>query len=203
VDYCTHHPALTITTQGLTVLQTTNEQIGQARDNLLIRLNLQHWRTLTASRRELFYRVATLANNRRLRSAFNAWTAGVKEKRQAEWRHGMRMKMKTIREKREGKLRDDAWAKWRQSYRSHLSGQHYIERLVLQFYRHWKKRLSDVDHLEATADEFSGVMEGRATERFWNHWRRTMEMRNAERMVLERVSMRVMGEVMDAWKRNA
>jgi Sfi1 spindle body protein. len=125
------------------------------------------------------------------------------EKREAAWRYRMRMKMKAVRERREGKLRKDAWAKWRQSYRSHLSGQHYIERLVLRFYRRWKNKLSDVDRLKTITDEFSRVKDEGVIERRWNYWRRATEMRNAERIVLERVNLRVMGEAIDVWKRNA
>jgi protein SFI1 len=134
---------------------------------------------------------------------FSFWKTKVKEKKQAEWRHMMRMKMKTIRDKREGKLRKDAWVKWRQSYRSHLSSQHYIERLVVRFYRRWKERLSKVDNLEATADEISRLTREREKERCWNNWRRVAEMRLMERVVLERIRLRVLGEVMDAWKKNA
>jgi protein SFI1 len=115
----------------------------------------------------------------------------------------MRRKMKTVREKREGKLRKDAWAKWRQSYRSHLSGQHYTERLVLRFFQRWKTKLQEVDHLEAAGDQFLDDKERKAAERCWTYWKRAVQLRNAERSVVESVGLRIMGDAMDIWKKQA
>lgn len=115
----------------------------------------------------------------------------------------MRKKMKTVREKREGTLRKDAWAKWRQSYRSHLSGQHYAECLALRFFRKWKTKLLEVDHLEAAGDKFCDRRDRRAAERCWIYWRRAGQLRSAERLVLENVGLRVMGDVMDIWKKRS
>jgi protein SFI1 len=163
---------------------------------------MERWRNRTASELELYSRVTTLADTRCLRAALTIWESRLKEKRQTEWRNDMRMKMKTVREKREGKLRKDAWAKWRQSYRSHLSGQHYTERLVLRFFRRWKTKLSAVDHLEAAADGFLNGREDRAVNRCWDYWRRAVELRNAERSVVERVSLRIMEDAMSVWKKH-
>jgi protein SFI1 len=115
----------------------------------------------------------------------------------------MRSKMKTVREKREGKLRKDAWAKWRQSYRSHLSGQHYTERLVLRFFQWWKTKLLEMDHLEAAGDAFFSGKDRKAAERCWSYWRRTAELRNAERLIVESIGLRIMGNAMDIWKKHA
>jgi protein SFI1 len=115
----------------------------------------------------------------------------------------MRKKMKTVRENREGKLRKDAWAKWRQSYRSHISGQHYTERLLLRFFQQWKTKLLEVDHLEAAGDEIWNGRDRRATERCWTYWKRAAELRSTERSVLASVGLRMMGNIMDIWKKRA
>lgn len=161
---------------------------------------MQRWRSQTASELDLYSRVTILANNRCLRVALGAWRSRTKEKKQLDWRNDMRNKMKSIREKREITLIKDAWAKWRQSYRSHLSGQHYTERLILQFFQRWKRRLSEVDHLEATGDGFLNVKEHKDVERCWSYWRRAVELRNAEKSIAESVGLRIMGDVMDVWK---
>lgn len=114
----------------------------------------------------------------------------------------MRMKMKTVRENREGKLRKDAWAKWRQSYRSHLSGQHYTERLVLRFFQRWKAKLLTVDRLEAAGDEFLSRRENAAANRCWDYWRREVELKIAHRSVVERVSLRIMENAISVWKKH-
>lgn len=181
--------------------QTTGDQISQARDNLLLRNSMERWRSQTASHIELESQVTTLANTRRLRVAFVGWRSRLKEKRQTDWRNDMRGKMKSVRENREGKLRKDAWAKWRQSYRSHLSGQHYIDHLVLRCFRKWRTRLLDIDHLEAAGDEFLRLKEAKGAERCLTYWRRAAELRNAERSVTETVSLRILASKMDLWKK--
>jgi protein SFI1 len=155
---------------------------------------------MTASRQELHQRVAILANTRRLRSVFGVWKRRLKGKRLTEWRRDMRNRMKLVREKQSGKLRKDAWAKWRQSYRSHLSGQRYTERLLFQFFQRWKAKLSEVDHLDAVGDGFLHASEERAAQRLWTYWKRAMEIRNAERATRDMVGLRVMEKVMTTWK---
>lgn len=162
---------------------------------------MQRWWSRTSSQLDLYSRVSTLANNRCLRAVLDAWKLKLKGKRQSDWRNSMRSKMKSIREKREGKLRNDAWAKWRQSYRSHLSGQLYAEHLVLRFFRRWKTRLLVMDHLEAAGDEFLHVQKRKTAEKYWLCWRRALELRNAQRSVVESVGLRVMGDALVVWKK--
>jgi protein SFI1 len=169
---------------------------------LLLRTSMQRWRDQTASELDLYSRVSTLANNQRLRAALTSWRLRLKEKRRMDWQNDMRRKMKMVREKREASLRKDAWAKWRQSYRSHLSGQHYIERLVFRFFQRWKTRLLEVDHQEAVGDEFLGGQEHKVVERCWNYWKRTTELRNAERSALDSVGLRIMGDALEVWKKH-
>lgn len=183
--------------------QTTNRQIGEARDNLLLRISLQRWRDHTASHLNLHRRITNLSDNRRLRKALHVWKSRLKEKEQNKWRHEMRLKMKIIKEKREAKLRKDAWTKWRQSHRSHFARQHYAERLVLQFYSRWKQRLSGVIEREATADYVFESAERKALERCWVRWRNASDVRNSERIMTERIELRLMGTVLDVWRKNA
>lgn len=162
---------------------------------------MERWRNQTASRLELQSQVATLANTRHLRAAFVGWRSRLKEKRQIDWRNDMRGKMKSVREKRERKLRKDAWAKWRQSYRSHLSGQHYIDHLVLRCFQKWRTRLSDIDRLEVAGDEFLRLKEAKGVEGCLTYWRRAAELRNAGRSVTETVSLRILVSKMDLWRK--
>ncbi|KAH7912247.1 hypothetical protein BJ138DRAFT_1178988 [Hygrophoropsis aurantiaca] len=187
---------------GYQWLITTSEQVAEARDNVIIGSTLRRWRNATASILEHREQIAKLADQRCLRSAMTAWKARLKEKRQIAWRNDMRAKMKITREKREAKLRKDAWAKWRQSYRSHLSEQQYNERLVMRFFRRWNAQVAKTDRMEATADEFYGAHEGRVMANCWKRWHRVLVVRDAEKMVARKVGMRVMGEVMDVWKKH-
>ncbi|EGO20886.1 hypothetical protein SERLADRAFT_452027 [Serpula lacrymans var. lacrymans S7.9] len=189
--------------QGYEWINTTQQQISEARDNLVLRLCLHRWRNSTASRVELLGRVTVIANNRCLRVSVNQWKAKLKERRQAMWRNEMRSKMKTVRESRETLLKKDAWAKWRQSYRSHLSEQHYNERLVLRLFERWSLKLMEKDHLEAASEQFTKISDGRMVGRCFEFWKRQLQMKNNERMVVRRVGLRVMGEAMDVWKKHS
>ncbi|GBE82341.1 hypothetical protein SCP_0407250 [Sparassis crispa] len=186
--------------QGYQWIITTHEQITEARDHLILRIALQRWRERTAEHHELYKRVYELSNNRRLKLALHVWKTKLKEKKQANWRNDMRAKMKTVRENHETKLVKDAWAKWRQSYQSHLSGQQYSEKLVIRFLRRWKLRLGSLDQLDAAADHFIYAKEVEQVSKCWDMWRCTMEVRKAERTITERVGLRVMGDVMDVWR---
>ena len=145
--------------------------------------------------------VALAADQRCLKSVFMVWRRRLIAKQNANWRDAMRGKMKIVRHKREGRLRKDAWAKWRQSYKSHLSDQHYNERLVLRIYKRWKERLIDVDHLEDMADQYLEGDLARVAEGCWNQWRRMAQLRLAERAVAERVNTRLKSQLLNKWQR--
>ena len=143
----------------------------------------------------------TLANTRCLRAALTLWKAKLKEKRQVVWRNDMRAKMKTIREKRDSKIQKDAWAKWRQSFRSHLSELQHNERVVLRFFLRWKSSLSKLDSFETTADRFYHRTTCSAVLQTWKRWKRALAIRDAERAVTAKIGLRVGREVMQMWKK--
>ncbi|KAJ7470710.1 Sfi1 spindle body protein-domain-containing protein [Mycena latifolia] len=187
--------------QGFQWIITTNQQIGEARDNLILRLCIQRWRARTADSRELAGRITTLANNQVLRTALRTWRKKTKEREQARWRASMRAKMKLVRDKRELKLMKEALAKWRQSYRSHLADQHYTASLALRYYSRWRKQMAHLDHLDDVADELSRVVDGGVLERCWYRWKHESHLRLASRIVMENIGQRVKTEVMDVWRR--
>lgn len=113
----------------------------------------------------------------------------------------MRAKMKLIRDKRDRKLMKDVLAKWRQSYRSHLADQHYTGSLGLRYYGRWRKRLTNLDHLEDVADAFSRVAEDGVIERCWYHWKHQSQLQLAYKIVTDSIGLRVKTDVMDVWRR--
>lgn len=112
----------------------------------------------------------------------------------------MRNRMKIIREGKDRKIKKDAWAKWRQSYRSHLSDQHFSERLVVRFFRRWRRKVGELEQLEAAAEHFVVNREQTQMERFWDGWRAAVQVKRAERMMVERVSRRMVVQAMSLWK---
>lgn len=144
-----------------------------------------------------------LANTRCSRAALTLWKAKLKQKRQIAWRNDMRAKMKTVREKRDLKIQKDAWAKWRQSFRSHLSELQYNERVVLRFFLRWKSSLTKLDRLETVADRFSRRSTCSAIVQTWKRWKRALAVSDAEKALTVKISLRVSREVMQVWKKHA
>ncbi|KAF8136617.1 hypothetical protein EV363DRAFT_1320052 [Boletus edulis] len=170
---------------------TTNQQVSEARDNVILGSALRRWRNVTASLVEKQKHAITLANTRCLRAVLTLWKIKLKEKRQVTWRNDMRTKMKTIREKRDLKIQKDAWAKWRQSFRSHLSELQYNERIVLRFFTRWKSRLSKLDCLETAAEQFYRRTTCSAVLQTWKRWKRALAIKDAEKAVATKIGLRL------------
>lgn len=115
----------------------------------------------------------------------------------------MRAKMRTVREKHDSKIQKDAWAKWRQSFRSHLSELQYNERIVLRFFLRWKSSLSKLDRLETAADQFRRRSTCSAVVQTWKRWKRALAVSDAEKAVTARLNLRINREVMQVWKKHA
>ncbi|OJT15746.1 hypothetical protein TRAPUB_4382 [Trametes pubescens] len=188
--------------QGAQWIITTGEQIAEARNHLIARRALQHWRKRTAERHQLYLRVAALSDRRCLKRALNAWKQKSKEKKQVHWREDMRARMKMVRDRDELRLKKDAWAKWRQSHLSHLAEHQFSQRLVKRFFDRWKSRVGRLDQLDAAAEHFVHAKEERAMERCWDIWRRTAELRTAERSLRERVDLRTMTGALAVWTKH-
>lgn len=112
----------------------------------------------------------------------------------------MRNRMKMVRDSRDRKLKKDAWMNWRHSFKAQLSDQHFSERLVVRFFKRWRRKVTSLEQLDAAAEHFVVSKEHTQIERSWDVWRRAAEIRKAERFMTEKVSRRVLGEVMGVWK---
>lgn len=149
----------------------------------------------------LFDRVATLSNTRRLRIALNAWKAKLREKKQVQWRHDMRSRMKTVRENHERKLLLDAWTTWRQGHQGHMSDRHFSAKLTARSLTKWRTRLVSLDQLDAAGEHFISIRESMALERSWQVWRHSMHVVKTERTMADRVTLRMLFEAMTVWKK--
>ena len=112
----------------------------------------------------------------------------------------MRSRMKVVRLNREKKLKNDAWAKWRQLYQSRLSAQHYSKHLLARFFSQWRGRLAGVDAVEDVGETLVQVHDSRRVSKFWHIWRRASALRATEGIFAERVVLRVMSDVMVVWR---
>ncbi|KAJ7097976.1 hypothetical protein B0H15DRAFT_823665 [Mycena belliarum] len=187
--------------QGFRWIITTSQQIGEARDKILLEVSIKRWRARTAESRELCGRVATLANYQVLHDALRKWKERTRERQQARWRASMRAKMKLVRDKRESKLMKDALAKWRKLYRSQLAEQRYATSIASRYYGRWRKQVVHLDHLDDAADEFSRqIVEVGVLERCWYLWKHKSHLQLAHRMISGNVGLRVKAEVMDVWR---
>lgn len=135
------------------------------------------------------------------KGAFVRWQVHLQERRKAAWRADMRVRMQTVRSLRDGALRRDAWARWRQLYQSRLMQQGFAVRLVERYFERWKYKVQETDAIKEKADQLVVAREGRMVIRCWDSWVRAAELKSAERDVAERVGARVVGEFMVFWLR--
>lgn len=198
---CGRHILFVIFSGGDASIQTTNEQVAQARDNVILGFALRSWRNATALRLEMHARAVSIADARYLRFAMSVWKAKHKQKKQLQWRSDMRAKMKTVRERHDTKLIRVVWAKWQQSHRSLQSELQYNERIVARYFLRWKNTLLKLDRMDSAADDFSRRIKGGAAHRAWKHWQKAMTARDAEKTVAHKVSLRIKGNVMNLWKK--
>ena len=182
-------------------LKTTNQQISEARDLLILRVSIQKWQAKLQTRHEYHQQTYAMFESRRLKRAMDTWRMKLHAKRQIQWRDSMRSRMKVVRLNREKKLKNDAWAKWRQLYRSRLSAQHYSKHLLTQFFSRWRRRLAGVDAVEDTGETLVQTFDSRRVSKFWHIWRRASTLRTAESLLAERVNLRVMNDAMTVWKK--
>jgi protein SFI1 len=181
-------------------VQTTHEQVAQARETLNLRLALHRWRARTAAHLDLRDRVAQLADRRLLRLALRVWADRVQARQQAAWRHAMRAKMRQVRARRDAQALADAWAAWRRGYGGRAAEARYQERLVARMVGRWRGRLARVDEMEARAEAFAARAEERGRERMWERWRAAVEFKTRERHMEARVDRRVLRGALHVWK---
>ena len=182
-------------------LKATNQQISEARDLLILRISIQKWKARIQKRREHHQQIYVIFESRRLKWAMDLWRMKLHAKRQIQWRDSMRSRMKVVRLNREKKLKNDAWAKWRQLYQSQLSARHYSKHLLTRYFSQWRRRLAGVDAVEDAGETLAQVHESRRLSKFWHMWKRAGALRVTESLLAERVNLRVMNDAMTVWKK--
>ena len=182
-------------------LKTTNQQISEARDLLILRISIRKWQAKVQKRHEYHQQICATFESRRLKWVIDMWRMKLHAKRQIQWRDSMRSRMKVVRLNREKKLKNDAWAKWRHLYQSRLSAQHYSKHLLTRFFSRWRGRLAGVDDVEDAGENLALVFDSRRVSKFWHMWRRASTLRATESLLVERVNLRVMNDAMAVWKK--
>jgi len=182
-------------------LKTTNQQISEARDLLILRVSVQKWQAKNQKRHEYRQQMCITFESRRLKWAMDVWRMKLHAKRQIQWRDSMRSRMKIVRLNREKKLKNDAWAKWRQLYQSRLSAQYYSKHLLARLFSQWRSRLAGVDAVDDAGENWAQVLDGRKLSKFWHVWRRASALRTTEGLLAERVNLRVMSGAITVWKK--
>ena len=181
--------------------QATTAQISHARDTFVLRVAIHKWRSALGRLRERTAQADTHAGTCRQKAVLIRWHAHLQERRKAAWRADMRVRMQMVRSLRDGALRRDAWARWRQLYQSRLMQQRFAMRFVERCFERWKDKVRAMVTMKERADQLVVLREGRVVVRSWDSWVLAAERRSAERDVAERIGARVVGEFMVLWRR--
>ncbi|KAN0140828.1 Sfi1 spindle body domain containing protein [Lactarius tabidus] len=186
--------------QGHDWVATTTIQVAHARDTFVLRVAIHKWRAALQHQREQAAHADARAKVCCQKTTLVRWHAHLQERQKAAWRADMRTRMHTVRSLRDAALRRDAWAHWRRLYQSRLLQQRVEARLVERCLVRWRSKLHEMEALQGRADEFVVMKEGRVVDRCWDEWRRTTELRSAERIIAEKVGARVVRESVVLWR---
>ncbi len=121
-------------------MQATTAQISHARDTFVLRVAIHKWRSALVRRRERMAQADARAGSHLQKAALVRWQLHLQERRKAAWRADMRVRMQTVRSLRDGALRRDAWARWRQLYQSRLMQQRFAVLLVERCFERSEER---------------------------------------------------------------
>ncbi|KAJ3717655.1 Sfi1 spindle body protein-domain-containing protein [Lentinula guzmanii] len=191
--------------QGFRWILTTNEQIDDARDNIVIRNFFQRWYQQSTSHRNTYERVDAFDRRRCQRTFFGVWKQRfkqrTKERQQAEWRRDMRLKMQTVRKRRDERILKEAWINWGRSHKLIMADRYFDEQLVVRLFQRWRTRLRAIQEKDALANELSGRRMDRIVESSWDHWRASTDLSRTEKVVSDRVGLRIISEVLVTWNK--
>lgn len=166
----------------------------------MLRVAVHKWRSELQRQRELAALADARAKAYCQKATFVRWHVHLQERQKAAWRADMRTRMHTVRSLRDAALRRDAWAHWHRLYQSRLLEQRVEVRLVERCLVRWRSKLRETEALKGRADEFVAMKEGRDVDRCWDLWRRTAELKSAERIIAERVGARIVKESVVLWR---
>ena len=181
-------------------MQTTTIQVAHARDTFVLRVAIHKWRAALQHQREQAARADARAKAYSQKTTLVRWHTHLQERQKAAWRADMRTRMHTVRSLRDAALRRDAWAHWRRLYQSRLLEQRVEVRLLERCLAQWKNKLQEMEALKGRADEFVTMTEGRVVDRCWDSWRRTTDLRSAERIIAAKVGARIVRESVVHWR---
>ncbi|KDR81550.1 hypothetical protein GALMADRAFT_113988 [Galerina marginata CBS 339.88] len=187
--------------QGFLWVTTTNQQVGEARDRLLLERFMKCWQRHVVSRRACEDKLVNQFHKHAVKSFFKTWQAKLKQRQQTAWRNDMRQKMKLIKTKSEIRMKKHAWAKWRQHQLSRAADKHYELRLLVLHHSRWKEKLVHLDSLDMAADHFAEEGHLRILSRSWGRWKETSSLRHDENVMALRVDTRVMANIFDLWRK--
>lgn len=199
MDYGTLIFSLTLTNSD-TPIQTTHQQIGEARDKLQLKRFMQRWRKRIQDGIEREDDLVKEFNSLRLRSLFSAWQNKLRVKRQIAWRNDMRQRMKVVKNKADERILKTAWKQWRRIQLISAAEAHYHSTLLIRHVNKWKDNLIRLDNLDNTADEFAANLHSRSLESFWTRWKILTGLRHDERTMVQRVNARIMTNTFDRWR---
>ncbi|KIL69688.1 hypothetical protein M378DRAFT_156912 [Amanita muscaria Koide BX008] len=178
----------------------TSRQIDEARDSLIMRIFLQRWRKHLTSRQSLRERAMQVINTNHCKRFFDLWIARFKEKQREKWRHNMRTKLQTMRDKQGLRLLKDSWAKWRHLHRLRLAAHRFDGQLTATFFKRWKSRFWCIDKMETLADEAVQYGLQQLLIQNWTRWKRALQLSFSEKVLTEQVSLKILKNSLTTWR---
>ncbi|KAI5122945.1 hypothetical protein M0805_006826 [Coniferiporia weirii] len=182
-------------------LLTRGEKVEVERGRALLHLHLQKWGARLEEKRKEYHRIGRKHEAHLLRNSLVTWMKRLKAKQLSQWKDDMRRKMTFIRTKRDNRIKEAAWIKWKQLHQGEAADMHFERKLVWNMFNKWKTGLAQIEHLEVAADELAQVLEQNQGVRMWDFWKQQTGLRATERLIRNRVDARLRNTTIGIWKK--
>ncbi|KAF9532236.1 Sfi1 spindle body protein-domain-containing protein [Crepidotus variabilis] len=188
--------------QGLLWIVTTHKQIQEARDQMVLRLHFQQWKSRIAADKAREHAQVVAFTSRHIKRMFQAWQTKLKQRKQAAWRHEMRQKMKLIKTKADTRIRREAWTKWQNTLLLRRAHHHYEIGLLFRFHNRWREKLIQISLMDQKADLFSQNASLKIVDRSWDRWRSIAVLCHRETILAQKVNNRIVETAFNLWRKH-
>lgn len=198
----------------INISQTTGNSVQNAYEHILLHKIWRLWRTKLAQRAKLHEIAGQVDRLRSLTIFFRLWVQRTHEKRQADWKEGMRRRIALIQDARHARLRKVAFQVciarrrkladpkqiWRQKWSMSLSIR--VDALIVQrrFISKWFARLDKKELLTQAANDFRLSKDKRLLASILFHWQHTQELSGLLRYLEGERSGKIVNHFFKIWR---
>ncbi|KAL5529043.1 hypothetical protein ACEPAG_5017 [Sanghuangporus baumii] len=183
-------------------LNTMVEKVDEERDKALVQEHLEKWCIRLRRKLNEYEEIGRRHEIYVLRVALMKWKTQTQTVQVSKWREDMRRRMTIIKKKRDERILENTWTKWRQAHQGEAAYLIYERGLVFRTLRRWKGGLAKLERLETAAIQFSQSLDDAQESRAWEFWKLRTDLQGMERVISARVDARLKQSALRTWRQN-